>query len=644
MFQYPASIAAVTRIATACLATLLAVASVSPACADDRPDIVIIMTDDLGYSDLGAYGGEIDTPHLDQLAKDGAMFTRFRVAPMCVVSRVAMVAGLPMQGGGDARYSRTVPLFSVLKEAGYNTLMTGKWHAGQPDPRSPELFDRFFGFLGGMSDCYSGGPDWYLNDKPFTDFGGDFYATNAFTDYAIEFLREHEDDGRPDLLFLSYNAPHHPCQAPQRTVSKYVNRYRAGYDAIREARLDRQRELGLIDDSFVPADHHAEVRRWSELPTERKKVEADRMAAYAAMVDEVDQNIGRLLDYLRDSGRLDNTILLFISDNGGDYSNGNPRTDARQIPWEAGGNPSSSNGWAWVKNTPFRSFKHSSYEGALASPLIIHWPEALADHPAVRGGLIDEPTHITDFYPTLLEVAGAQRPQQHGGKQLLPLSGASLMPLLRDSADERENKPAFSWYRESRAWIEDEWKAVQLYGGPWQLFNLREDRGETRDLAADYPDRLDDAVAKWHAQADPGTVYSHPPAQDVQHGWGWHRVARITQGQLRSLWPANGSTNAPVATPLTLRFTAPLDFTGSKGRTLRVYADRNEGTPVYEIDVTPNHPAQGQTELVLLDLPTLRPDTGYHVVWDPGWAKVGGKPLGPLNNGAYWWRFRTAKD
>lgn len=607
--------------------------------ADDRPDVVLIMADDLGYADLGCYGGEIDTPHLDALAANGVQFTRFRVAPMCVVSRIAMISGLPMQGGGDAGYTKSTPVFSLLKDAGYTTLMTGKWHAGDPDPRTPALFDRFFGFLGGMTDCFAGGPDWFKSEQPFADFNEDFYATDALTDVAIDFLKEHEGDGRPDLLFLSYNAPHHPCQAPQETVEKYLAVYEDGYDAIRERRLAKQREIGLISCDFVTADHGAEIRRWDELTPQRQRIEAGRMAAYAAMVDEIDQNVGKLMAYLRDSGRLDNTVVIFLSDNGGDYSNGDPRTDAQQIPWQAGTNPTPSNGWAWVKNPPFRSFKHSAYEGALASPLIVHWPAGIDEHHARR---IDAPAHITDLYPTLLELAGATYPPQHQGRTLAPLAGASLMPLLRGDEAARQSKPAFAWYQESRAWIQDEWKAVQLYDGPWQLFNLNDDRGETHDLAAEHPERLATFVQRWNAQAAPPLRRPAPPRDADQPGFGWHRLQMITGNQLRSVWPANGATDAPVNTPLTLRFTAPLDFSESAGRKLRLLADADEPTVLWETTFDATHPAQGKTDLVLLNLPELRPGAGYFVTWDPGWAKVGNHPLGPLNNGAYWWRFRTA--
>ncbi|MEM8494435.1 MAG: sulfatase-like hydrolase/transferase [Planctomycetota bacterium] len=615
--------------------------TVTPAFAEDRPDIVVIMADDLGFADLGSYGGEIDTPNLDALADRGVRFSRFRVAPMCVVSRVAMIAGQPMAGGGDARYTRSVPLFTVLREAGYTTLFSGKWHAGQPDPRQPELFDEAFGFLGGMTDCYAGGPDWFDGDQPFTDFSDGTHATDRFTDKAIEFLRQHEGSP-PDALFLSYNAPHGPLQAPRRFVEKYAARYADGFEVVRDWRFARQVDLGLFEPDFQMYQPAAEVRRWDELPRQRQNVEADRMAAYAGMVDHMDAGIGRLIAYLRESGRLNNTLIVFLSDNGGDYSNGNPRTDAKQIPWQPGSNANPSNGWAWVKNTPFRSFKHSSYEGALASPLIFHWPNGVSTN--LAGQWIDAPAYVTDLYPTLIELAGAEYPAERIGKKLLPLAGSSLVPLLQGRSDGRDAKPAFAWYHESRAWIEDEWKATQLYGGPWQLFDLRTDRGEKTDLATEHPGRLDEYVAKWHAQADPGTPYSHPPRQDPQRGWGWHRINRITGNQLRSLWPANGANGVATKTPLALRFKAPLDFSGNTGQSLRLYADADESGPVYEATFDGSHPAQGKTDLVFLDLPELEPDAGYHVVWQSGLAKVGDHPLGPLNNGAYWWRFRTSSQ
>ncbi len=613
--------------------------------AGSRPNVLLIMADDLGFADLGSYGGEIDTPHLDRLAAEGVRFTHFRVAPMCTVSRVALLSGLPFNGGSTGAYRHAVPFPQLLREAGYATMMTGKWHAGSPNPRQPPVFDRFFGFMGGMTDSFVGGPGWFDGPRPFTEFPPDFYATDAFANRAIEYIDEATTLGSPWFMFVSFNAPHHPCQAPQATVEKYEQRYLAGYQKIYAQRLAKQRALGLIPADMALHPPGAEVRRWEDLPESRQKIEAQRMAAYAAAVDEIDQNVGRMLAHLDQRGLAENTIVCFISDNGGDYNNGNRLTDAQQIPWHPGANPTPNNGWSWVKNAPFRSFKHSSFEGALASPLILRWPDGLQ---LEAGSLVHTPAHITDFYPTLLELAGRDYPDQHQGKDLLPLAGTSWLPLMDDQLDLHRPRPDFSWYETSRAWTQEEWKAVQLYDGPWQLFNLNVDRGETQDLAATHPERLRTMVQQWQQQAEiegvtPQTpATSFPPASAEQPGWGWHRLQMVTGDQLAATIPANGQVDAPATTTLELTFEAPLSFAHSNGRGIRLFAVADESAPVWQARPTSDHPAQGQRRIVFDDLPTLDPDAAYFVEWDPGWVQVGGQPVGPLNDGAYWWCFRTA--
>ena len=622
----------------------------SPAVAADggrgaRPNIVFIVADDLGFADLGCYGGEIDTPAVDRLAAEGLRFSRFRVAPMCTVSRVAMLSGRPFTpspGGAGGSYRDTVPFVTLLKEAGYTTLMSGKWHAGDADPRSPELFDRFFGFLGGMTDSYAGGDDWYLGDERFTDFGasgGGFYATDALTDRAIGFVEEatKRDGGKPFFLLLSYNAPHHPLQAPRATVEKYRERYRAGYDTIHDARLERQRAMGLIPGVGEAARPGVEVRRWDEMPKHRRHVEADRMAAYAACVDEIDRNVGRLMDRLRDIGVADDTLVCFLSDNGGDYNNGSRLTDELQVPWLPGMNPTTSNGWAWVKNTPFRSYKHASYEGALASPLVVHWP---AGATRGAGSIVHEPAHVTDLYPTVLALAGAAYPEAYGGKVLAPLFGSSLLPLLREGG-ERDARPVFSWYTESAAWIEGGWKAVRLYGGPWQLYDLEHDRGETEDLAAARPERLARLVDRWDAYAASEGADLDEPVSTPQQGWGWHRLQRVTGDRLVELSPANGGLVDGLEIDLKLTFSGPIHLQGDAARGIRLYKVADESAPVWDARPTAAHPAEGETSITFDDLPRLEPDTSYFVEWDAGWLTVGGRAVGPLNDGAFWWRFRT---
>lgn len=610
----------------------------SVAIARDRPNILLIMADDLGYSDLGCYGGEIETPNIDGLAAEGVRFSEFRATPMCVTSRITLMAGMPYHRAGTHQYSHAAPLPILLKQAGYRTIMTGKWHAGSPDPRSRKLFDRSFGFLGGMTDSFRGGNDWFNDGKAFHDFHEGFYSTRAFADRSIEFMEEAVSRGQPFFAYVAFNAPHHPCQAPKATFEKYVGRYRDGYAAVRAKRHRRQVEMRLVDPAWQLAPHEQEVRRWAELSEHRRKVEDARMAAYAAAVDEVDQAVGRLLDYLRVAEIEHNTLVLFLSDNGGDYNNGAIDRDELQIPWLPGSNPTSSNGWAWVKNTPFRYYKHACHEGGLAVPLVIRWPAGV-DHPG--GAILRSPAHITDFYPTFLELATTEYPTEYDGHETAPLTGSSLLPLLRRGGN-RQSEPVFNWYQFSRAWIEGDWKVVSLYDGPWQLYDLADDRGECCNLAEQFPQRVTRLSEKWTQFARLAEVPLHPIV-DEQKGWGWHRL-QMACPQLESLEPENSTICRSKKIFLRLSFKQPVDFSNTTGKTIRIFGVSNESQPIWKADPDTTHPAQGTREIVFDDIPRLIPDRQYYVLWDPGWVRVGGKPVGPLNDGAFWWRFRAPAD
>ncbi|WOO43305.1 arylsulfatase [Rubellicoccus peritrichatus] len=605
--------------------------------AEEQPNILLIMADDLGYADLGCYGGEIDTPNLDRLAENGVRFSHFRVTPMCTTTRVALMAGMSYQAAGEGSYKHAIPLPTLLQEAGYRTMMTGKWHAGKADPRSPEVFDRFFGFLGGMTDCYAGGNDWFLGEEPFNDFGSDFDATTAITDEAIVFMDEAIDDEEPFFMFVSYNAPHHPLQARRDTVEKYRGHYADGYEAVREARYERQLEMGLVDPDWTPSPPGVEVRRWDDLPEDRREIEDFRMAAYAAMVDEMDAGIGRLLDLLKESGQYDDTLVIFFSDNGGDYGNGSILTDENQVPWLPHNNPTSSNGWAWVKNTPFANYKHASHEGALAVPMIVHWPKYL-EQPA--GVIEDERIDVTDIYPTLLDVTGVSYPGKAAG--LRPLTGYSFLPVLTD--DETFNAPPrFLWFAQSRAWIEDDMKVVSLYGGPWQLYDMRADRTEQHDLSDERPKETARFADKWmnYAKSIGMPRTKRLPPKPGQHGWGYHRL-RMFSPFLVDTFPANSQLTAPGSQRLEMNFSKPVSFSKTSENFIQLYEVGDEKYPVWTGDRNDAKLKNKNTALVFDDVPKLKPDTQYFVLIKPGSFKVGGRPVGVINDGAYWWRFRTS--
>ncbi|HAV12926.1 MAG TPA: arylsulfatase [Opitutae bacterium] len=605
----------------------------------DRPNVLLIMADDLGYSDLGAYGGEIETPNLDRLAAGGLQFSQFRATPMCSTTRVALMAGMSYAAAGNGNYKDALPLPTLMKNAGYRTMMAGKWHAGNANPRDPKLFDRFFGFLGGMTDCYVGGADWYDGQQKFNNFKPGFDATTEFTARSIEFMQEAVAQEQPFFMFVSYNAPHHPLQAQKVTVDKYIGRYMDGYAVVRAARHAKQLELGLVDPNWVPAPHGVEVRLWDELPHHRKVVEDARMAAYAAMVDEMDQGIGRLIEYLEKSGQLDNTLILFMSDNGGDYNNGSIQTDAQQIPWLPGNNPTSSNGWAWVKNTPFNFYKHASHEGAITLPFIAHWPKQIKG----RDGEINHVAiAVTDIYPTMLQLAGAEYPQKE--RCLKPLTGRSFVNVLTKQAD-FDAPSRFLWFNQSRAWIEDDMKLVSYYDGPWKLYDLEADRTEQNDLSAERSQRAEEFENKWHSYAkmiDMSPALRQPVLKQ-QHAWGWHRL-KMFAPRLLATFPANSKLTAPGSTQLEMRFSAAVDLSGRQGKYVRLFKVSDESQPVWESDPDETHPSHGKRSLKFTDLPPLEPDTQYYVWIDGGAFKVGGKSVGIINDGAYWWRFRTEKN
>lgn len=614
------------------------------ACADEpeskaKPNVLLIMADDLGYSDLGSYGAEIETPYLDRLAAGGVRYSQFRATPMCSTTRVALMAGMSYPAAGNGSYEHALPLPTLLKKAGYRTMMSGKWHAGSANPRSPELFDRFFGFLGGMSDCYIGGPDWFEGLTSFKGFGDGFDATTAITDRSIEYMKEALEEDAPFFMFVSYNAPHHPLQAKQETVEKYTGRYMQGYEAIRNARHQRQLEMGLVRANWGTAEPGVEVRRWEELPDARKVVEGARMAAYAAMVDEMDQGIGRLIAFLEASGELENTLIIFMSDNGSDYNNGSILTDAKQVPWLPKNNPTLSNGWAWAKNTPFNYFKHACHEGALAVPFIVHWPQVLKQ----RAGEIDDAAiAVTDIYPTLVELAKIEYPEDV--QQLRPLTGRSFLTSMTEETPFTAPK-RFLWFNQSRAWIESEHKAVSLYGGPWQLYDLESDRAEKNDLSTAKPKMVGLFSAKWQSYAS--EIGMSPklsqPVGNQQHGWGWHRLQMFAP-QLVSTFPENSKMTPAGSQRLEMHFSAAVDLAGQKGKFIRLFKVADESTPVWEIDPDANHPSQGTKHLIFKNLPPLEPDTQYFVLIEGGAFKVGGRHVGVINDGAYWWRFRTEPE
>jgi len=456
-----------------------------------RPNILVILTDDLGFSDVGCYGSEIDTPNLDRLAAGGLRFTQFYNTAKCHSSRVSLLTGRWCRQAGDESLRRAVTIPEVLAPAGYFTAMTGKWHLSkQPTDFG---FQRYWGHLSGACNYYRGDKTFRLNGQPWPVPEQGFYTTVANVDYALKFLAEAREAARPWFLYVAFNAPHAPLQPLKEDYEKYVGRYDAGWDVVRAARVGKQEQIGLFGGDFEPAPRPEHIPAWDTLSAEMRAWEARRMAAYAAMIDRVDQELGRLLDDLKRGGELNNTLILFFSDNGAcPYDRRSVGIDRQ--PFEPDVTWSDSTGWAWARNTPFRYYKQNQFEGGTATPAIVHWPAGLKAPP---GALVHWPAHLVDVLPTLAEVAGATLPESWPDRDLTPQAGISLAPILAGRKIE-SRPPIHLLFGSDRGLRDGDWKLVSFRGQPWELYDLAKDRTELRNLAARHPEIVKRMADQWH--------------------------------------------------------------------------------------------------------------------------------------------------
>lgn len=465
--------------------------------AADRPNIVVILADDLGFADLGCYGGEIETPRLDALAEAGMRFTQFYNTAKCHSSRVSLLTGLYCDQAGSESLSRGATMAEVLSAAGYQTAMSGKWHL---DKQPTDFgFQRYWGHLSGSTNFFTGNDTFRLNGAawpvPETLNGRPFYTTHAVTGFAIDFLDEMLSAEQPFFLYAAYNAPHYPLHAPEATVRKYDGRYDGGWDALREARHTRQLESGLLPAKWALSPRPDHIPAWESLDASERQWEADRMEAYAALVDELDQGVGRLVDHLRAKGVLENTLILFMSDNGACPFE---RTRGRYLkPWDPESYWTYDASWAHVGNTPFRLYKQNQHEGGISSPLIAHWPAGLKTEP---GAITHQPGHLIDVMATALEVSGAAYPARIGERAIDPLRGKSLMPIFRGEV-RAPHESLYFRFNTDRALRQGPWKLVSAKLGRWELYNLDEDRTELHDLAAEHPERVAAMAAEWFRMA-----------------------------------------------------------------------------------------------------------------------------------------------
>ena len=459
-----------------------------------KPNVVLMMVDDMGFADLGCYGGEINTPTIDKLAAGGMRFTQFYNTAKCSPTRAALLSGCYHREVGETQLASCITLAEAMRSAGYTTLMTGKWHLkSNPIARG---FDRYFGHLSGATNFFKGDKTFRLDDQPFKVPDKGFYTTDANVDYAMKFLDQAvgkpTSDGmrKPFFLYIAFNAPHYPLQAWPEDIARYKGKFMAGWDELRKQRHKRQLAMGLLKAKWKLAPRDTGVKPWDELSDAEKKVEDLTMAVYAAMIDRVDQNIARLLAKLKSIGAADNTLLMFLSDNGGCPFQ---RTRTKGIP------PGPANsywtyhkGWAQVSNTPFRLYKQNQHEGGISTPLIAHWPGVIE-----AGSMTDQVGHLVDIMATLLDITGTKYPEAFEGQKLRPLRGKSLLPVFKGQRREGHKELFFEFgrYKGLRA---GKWK-ISWQSGPWELYDLEADRTELNNLADKMPEKTAELVKRYEA-------------------------------------------------------------------------------------------------------------------------------------------------
>jgi arylsulfatase len=484
------------------------------------------MADDMGYSDLGCYGSEIATPHLDQLAQNGIRFRSFYNAARCCPTRASLLTGLyPHEAGMGGMVSdvdanpepgpyqgflnnNCVTIAEVLKEAGYNTYMSGKWHVGEKPEYWPRNrgFDRYFGLISGGSSYYEIIKDqprvrqMALDDAPWMPPAEGFYMTDAISDFAVDFLDEHfaSEEKQPFFLYLAYTAPHWPLHALPEDIQKYEGKYDAGWEALRKQRYENMLKKGVIDSTYALSPQSVDIPNWEEV--ENQSAWARRMTVYAAMVDRMDQGIGKVKEALKSYQAMENTLIIFLSDNGGSDENITGRKlNNPEIPiGERGSYVAYREPWANVSNTPFRKYKKWTHEGGISTPFIMHWPKG-TDR---KGELETNYAHIVDIMATCKDVAGAQYPATFQDNTIKPMRGQSLRWALQGE-NRTENPPLYWEHFGHRAVHQGNWKLVSAPPEhQWELYNLSEDPAELHDLSQQNTDQVEELSALYHQWAD----------------------------------------------------------------------------------------------------------------------------------------------
>lgn len=517
------------------------VPSLLSAAARPRPNIIVILVDDMGFSDIGCYGGEIPTPNLDRLAAGGVRFTQFYNTARCSPSRACLLTGLyPHQAGmghldnmvvaGSRGYQgrladESATMAEVLRPAGYFTAMTGKWHVGhnRGTPPSERGFDRSLNSVaGGIYFPGQRGREkapFYLNGREVAqkspELGEDWYSTDLWTKFGLRFLDEARQAKKPFFLYLAHNAPHFPLMAPAEDIARFRGKYMAGWDKLRQARYERQLRMGLIDRRWPLTERPPDSPAWESV----SQADRDRfdhiMAIYAATIYRLDRAIGTLVEGLKQRGELENTLILFMSDNGGNAESGPEGRLNGEPPGGRDSNVFLGMNWATLANTPFRRYKHFTHEGGVATPLIAHWPAGI---PKSRAGRFEsQPGHLVDIMPTVADVAGAKYPSTMRGKATLPMQGVSLAPAFAGKPVGRR-EPIFFMHEGNRAVRDGKWKLVSKYMDPWELYDMEADRTEMKNLAAEKPEIVARLAAAYDAWAKKS--YVDPWTGPRRTDWG----------------------------------------------------------------------------------------------------------------------------
>ena len=542
---------------TIALFSLTATAQKSPV---KKPNVVVILTDDMGYSDVGCFGSEIRTPNIDRLAKNGLSFTHFYNTARCSPSRASLLTGLyPHQAGMghlatenftqpgylDDLSKNAVTMAEVFQQAGYATYMTGKWHLSKNMDKKGDIsnwpcqrgFQRFFGTLTGGGSYYD--PGALLSNNTFIPPGNNFYYTHAITDSAVQFIRENPKQ-QPFFFYIAYTAAHWPLQAPENEIQKYKGHYDVGWDSIRRQRFNKLKKLGIISKQCILTERGVSIPEWKDEPMKAWQVR--RMEVYAAMVDIMDQGIGKIISALEKKGELDNTIIFYMQDNGGcaePLDSNNPPAilteeqkilrpfsvdsifsgkkplysrDGRFVISGKGVMPGDANTftsygmeWANVSNTPYRLYKHWTHEGGIASPLIVQWPKGIL----AKGKLRVQPTHLIDIMATCIEIAHINYPNVYKGNAIQPMEGKSLLPAFTNHAIQRD---FIFWEHEgNRAIRVGKWKLVSTTSinkfftaqdeNSWELYDIENDPSETKNIAVQNPEITKELSLKWEKEA-----------------------------------------------------------------------------------------------------------------------------------------------